>query len=421
MSSAIVTHCAGPASPGRHPLSTAAPSVSGFAPWRVIGTTYLYGHRQLADKEGRLCCRNRVKAGHCRSAAAQARGGTAPRLAARGQGALATRPSRPAAGTRPRRWSRSASLHSGTGRGCLRLRRTSICWSGRVAPADWRKPRRKPGRDQIRTYNPELAPAEPSHQRRPVGFATASPLTLSEYADTVRGHIGTHPCDAGPTNEKRTSTMNSFAALAVKEAATASGHGASLLPAIAPSALDGFAVGALLSALCVLLVMVPRHISRRTRQSARTRGPADADMPTRSATSAVAALSAAPTQEAASAGVTSPFADESAEIVVWHPLRDDAGQLAERSFHSPADRFPSPQSGTVARRRKHRQSEAGRSGRSERAGSPRPSGPPARAPPRIRSACSAADWFRGPQGQQGRTASDAGAGLVSSLPGPGPP
>jgi hypothetical protein len=159
--------------------------------------------------------------------------------------------------------------------------------------------------------------------------------------------------------------MNSFAALAVKEAATASGHGASLLPAIAPSALDGFAVGALLSALCVLLVMVPRHISRRTRQSARTRGPAD--MPTRPATFAVAALPAAPTQEAASAGVISPFADESAEIVVWHPLRDDAGQLAERSFHSPADRFPSPQSGTVARRRKHRQSEAGRSGRSERA------------------------------------------------------
>jgi hypothetical protein len=159
--------------------------------------------------------------------------------------------------------------------------------------------------------------------------------------------------------------MNSFAALAVKEAAAASGHGTSLLPAIAPSALDGFAVGALLSALCVLLVMVPRHISRRTRQSARTRG--KADMPTRPATSAVAALSRAPTQEAASAGVTSPFADESAEIVVRYPVRDDAGQLIERSFYSPADSFPSPEAGTAAaRRRKHRHSDADRPGRSER-------------------------------------------------------
>lgn len=90
MSSAIVTHCAGSASPGRQSLFHSSAPVSGLAPWRVIGTTYLYGLRQLADKEGRLCCRNRVEASHCRSAAAPGRGGTAPRLAARGLGVLAT-------------------------------------------------------------------------------------------------------------------------------------------------------------------------------------------------------------------------------------------------------------------------------------------------------------------------------------------
>ena len=67
--------------------------------------------------------------------------------------------------------------------------------------------------------------------------------------------------------------MSGFAALAVKEAAVASGLGTSLLPAIAPSALDGFAVGTLLSALCVLLVMAPRRISRRSRRSARNGAP----------------------------------------------------------------------------------------------------------------------------------------------------
>jgi hypothetical protein len=125
MSSAIVTHCAGLAPPGRLPPFDNSALVSGLAPWRVIGTTYLYGHRQLADKEGRLCCRNRVEAGHCRLAAAQARGGTAPHLAARGPGALATRPSRPAAGTRPLRWPRPGSRYGAPDRG-HHLRQVSL-------------------------------------------------------------------------------------------------------------------------------------------------------------------------------------------------------------------------------------------------------------------------------------------------------
>jgi hypothetical protein len=86
------------------PLSNRAPA-SHPAPWRVIGR--LHGHRQLADKEGRLCCRNRGRAWRSRSAAAHRRSGTAPRLAARRLGALAVSPSRPAAGVRPLRWPRS--------------------------------------------------------------------------------------------------------------------------------------------------------------------------------------------------------------------------------------------------------------------------------------------------------------------------
>jgi hypothetical protein len=98
--------------------------------------------------------------------------------------------------------------------------------------------------------------------------------------------------------------MNGFAALAAKEAVVASGVGASLLPGIAPSAVDGFAVGTLLSGLCFLMVMAPKHGLRRGRLSARsggwastgTAGP-DSDYPM------------APT-------LSDPFADEASEVVV---------------------------------------------------------------------------------------------------------
>jgi hypothetical protein len=133
--------------------------------------------------------------------------------------------------------------------------------------------------------------------------------------------------------------MNGLAALAVKEAAVASGHGSSFLPAIAPSALDGFAVGALVSALCVLLVMVPRHIARRSRYSA---------------------LSAAPTPLTAPVAASSPFADESAEIVIEYPVRDVTGQLAGRSSDALASNLPSPQVRTAGGRSKHRQAGSGR-------------------------------------------------------------
>ena len=63
--------------------------------------------------------------------------------------------------------------------------------------------------------------------------------------------------------------MNGFAALAVTPAAHASGIGQGLLPGIAPSLLDGFAVGALLSGACVLLVLASRRGVRRSRLASR--------------------------------------------------------------------------------------------------------------------------------------------------------
>jgi hypothetical protein len=130
--------------------------------------------------------------------------------------------------------------------------------------------------------------------------------------------------------------MNGIAALAAKEALVASGLGSSLLPGIAPSAVDGFAAGTLLSGVCFLLVMAPRHGARRNRLSAK----------------AAALIPAAPAPVTAYSGragagtISDPFADESAELVLPtdSPVRDNAVQLPEvkagagyRSKHRLAD------------------------------------------------------------------------------------
>jgi len=194
--------------------------------------------------------------------------------------------------------------------------------------------------------------------------------------------------------------MNGFAALAVKEAAVATGHGPSLLPAIAPSALDGFAVGALLSALCVLLVMVTRDISRRSRQPARNGAPVSL-RPLPKIPELTAALSPAPVHLAAlvqlaAPTAASPFADESAEIVVARParedtargdtvrgdtirgdtiredtiredtIREDTAQLPEHSFPTPAVSFQAPEVTSAGHRRKHRLADADRPERQDR-------------------------------------------------------
>jgi hypothetical protein len=94
--------------------------------------------------------------------------------------------------------------------------------------------------------------------------------------------------------------MNGLAALAAKEAALASG--ASLLPGIAPSAVDGFAVGTLLSGLCFLMVMAPKRGLRRRKVSA----------------SEGMLVGSEPVQPeyAMSVTLSDPFADEAAEVVV---------------------------------------------------------------------------------------------------------
>lgn len=92
--------------PGRHPPFRIAARPAAPHPGGSSGDCMV---RQLADKEGRLCCRNRGRAWRSRSAAAHRRSGTAPRLAACRLGALAVNPSRPAAGIRPLRWPRPSA------------------------------------------------------------------------------------------------------------------------------------------------------------------------------------------------------------------------------------------------------------------------------------------------------------------------
>ncbi len=53
--------------------------------------------------------------------------------------------------------------------------------------------------------------------------------------------------------------MSAWAALAAKQVAMASGLAMSIVPGITHSTVDGFAVGALLSGLCFLLIMAPHH------------------------------------------------------------------------------------------------------------------------------------------------------------------
>lgn len=127
--------------------------------------------------------------------------------------------------------------------------------------------------------------------------------------------------------------MNGFAALAVTPAAHASGLGQGLLPGIAPSLVDGFAVGALLSGACVLMVLASRRGMRRSRQAVR-----DGDR------TKVAHVAVNPGHLGHAAAPTNsdPLA-ESAEVVMHYPSRAetrrpaDAGSGHYRSGYRLAD------------------------------------------------------------------------------------
>lgn len=108
--------------------------------------------------------------------------------------------------------------------------------------------------------------------------------------------------------------MSGFTVLAVKEVAVASGLSAGLLPGIAPSAIDGFAAGTLLSALCVLLVMAPRSGLRRRR--ARARAAARTIAAHNPMTPDLSRNAAARSARVVAAASSNPLADESAEVVI---------------------------------------------------------------------------------------------------------
>ena len=135
--------------------------------------------------------------------------------------------------------------------------------------------------------------------------------------------------------------MNGIAALAAKEAAVVSGVGAGLLT---PSAVDGFAVGTLLSAICVLIVLGPRRRMRRQRSASRRVAP-----PTAACTAARSGQSAI--------ALSDLLADELAETVVLSAMPLPA--TAAVSSQSPGrDEAGTADDGkTSGQRSRHRMSE----------------------------------------------------------------
>jgi hypothetical protein len=73
--------------------------------------------------------------------------------------------------------------------------------------------------------------------------------------------------------------MHTWAVLAAKEAAIASGLGAGIVPAVGAGSLDGFALGALISGTCILMLTSPRRGRRRGLAAARGRALAAAREP----------------------------------------------------------------------------------------------------------------------------------------------
>jgi hypothetical protein len=129
----------------------------------------------------------------------------------------------------------------------------------------------------------------------------------------------------------------------------ASGVGTSLLPTIAPSVLDGFAAGTLLSALCVLLVMAPRRGFRRRRARARSGA-----RPTIAHKSIPPDLSGDPAAmrraRLAAAATSDPLADESAEVVISPAARHEWAQLSGHTSGSHESRHELPGSDVPMRR-----------------------------------------------------------------------
>jgi hypothetical protein len=152
--------------------------------------------------------------------------------------------------------------------------------------------------------------------------------------------------------------MNGIAALAVKEVAVASGFGSGLL---APSAVDGFAVGTLLSGVCLLMAIGPRRRRRRARQ--------ERTAPSRVGVSAIAA-SVPVRGDYSAATMSGPLANEWANVVAPAEMssRDESGHAQDsknngyRSKHrlSDSDASRRPESRRSAPRHAARAHRIGR-------------------------------------------------------------
>ena len=152
--------------------------------------------------------------------------------------------------------------------------------------------------------------------------------------------------------------MNGIAAIAVKEAAVMSGFGSGLL---APSAVDGFAVGTLLSGVCLLMAIGPRRRLRRVRQGRVTQS-------SRVGTSAKPAAACGGSQHPAAA-LPGPSADESAEVVAPAGTygRDEGAYThnSKNNGHRSKHRLSEPH---ASRRRESRRSAPRHAARAPRIG-----------------------------------------------------
>ena len=149
--------------------------------------------------------------------------------------------------------------------------------------------------------------------------------------------------------------MNGIAALAVKEVAVVSGFGSGLL---APSAVDGFAVGTLLSAVCLLMAIGPRRRLRRLRQARQV--PTTPSSQYRVSATCVSAASAGDSASAAgaagsasAAGSAGSRSDHSASVIP-NPLANESAKVSAPAETSDAQAHDSKNNGY---RSKHRLSD----------------------------------------------------------------
>jgi hypothetical protein len=266
MSSAIVTHCAGRASPGRHPLSTTALRSAVSRP---------------GGSSGRLISMA-IASWPIRRVACVAGTGSKP--------ATAGLQPRKLAAARRRAWQRAdraSWLPDPLGQ------RRVLARSGGHGQGRFGAP-------------PTVATTCPRSVRSQAGL-TLAPL-LGACQGPRRDFRGRLDCPAIADAYEEVEPLGGFAALAVQHAAVASDPAATFLPGLAPSAVEGFAVGTLLSGLCFPTVVALRRRSRRKSQAAGN------------------AVRAAATRQSVGAAraIPDPFADEAAEVLLHSYLPGEA-------------------------------------------------------------------------------------------------